>query len=142
MKKIVPILFILVTVLSAAKTKFVIVENDNLAIYKKQSWSENDAPVTTVNKGDKLEVIKTKNETYRVKTDNSKTGWVLKSAVTPAKESKMDGFKAATVQSSNSEPTPGYVDGIDDSEPTDAIIPERSFKDNLKSNVDKESVGK
>lgn len=141
MKKIVPVLLILSATLFAAKTKFVIVETDNLPLYKKQAWSDSDTPVTTVSRGEKLEVLKNRDDLYRVKTDDAETGWILKSSVSPAKESVQDGFTAQTVQSSNSAPTPGHVEGIDDTEPTDAIIPERSFKDNLKNNVDKESVG-
>lgn len=141
MKKIIPLLLLLTASLFAAKTKFVIVESENLLLYKKAAWSDNDTPVASVNKGEKLEIIKQKDDLYKVRTDNSETGWIQKSSVIPAKESTQDGFQAQTVQSSNSAPTPGHVDGIDDSEPTDAIAPDRSFKENLKNNVDKESVG-
>ncbi len=125
--------------LFAAKNSYVTAVENDLAVYEKHNMKPEMKPLFRVSKGEKLEVLKTKSDYYRIRTSSEKIGWVEKRGVTVLSE--MGDFVPGVVHGGVNDGSPAVVTDVSEAPVTDAIVPDRSFKDNLKKNVSKESVG-
>jgi hypothetical protein len=88
---------------------------------------------------DRLIVIATKGNFYQVKTNAGVVGWVEKSRVVAMGKSKIFKFEGAEVIGYLDNPAPIYI--LDSDDPNaERIYLDRSFKDALRDNIDKEAI--
>ena len=125
-------------VLSAAE-KFVTPTKDGTGIYKSQTREVYEEPIATVGTTDRLTVLSKKGRHYQVKTPDGQTGWIEARLVVATGKSKTFVFDNADVIGYLDNPTPVYIIDTDDPN-ADPINLNRSFKDALRENVDKETV--
>ena len=127
-----------VTVLFAAE-KFVTPVKDGTGVYKNQTREVYEEPILTVGTTDRLTVITKKGRFYQVRTPDGQTGWIEDRLVVATGKSKTFVFDNADVIGYLDNPTPVYIIDTDDPN-ADPINLDRSFKDALRENVDKETV--
>jgi hypothetical protein len=123
----------------------------NTGIYANETREAFEQPVATVGPNDILTVIETRRRHYRVRTASGVEGFVESNAVSAARAASGGGgggrggastafaFEAAEVIGYLDNPTPVFiidVDGMD----SDPITLDRSFREALKENVDRETV--
>ena len=122
-----------------AAEKFVTPNKDGVGIYKNQTREVYEEPILTVGTTDRLTVIAKKGRFYHVKTPDGQSGWVEDRLVVATGKSKTFVFDNADVIGYLDNPTPVYIIDTDDPN-ADPINLDRSFKDALRENVDKETV--
>jgi len=122
-----------------AAEKFVTPTKDGTGIYKNQTREVYEEPVLTVGTTDRLTVLSKKGRHYQVKTPDGQTGWIEERLVVATGKSKTFVFDNADVIGYLDNPTPVYIIDTDDPN-ADPINLDRSFKDALRENVDKETV--
>jgi hypothetical protein len=118
--------------------KIVTPNKDGVGIYKNEIRELYEKPLFTVGTSDRLSILDTKGNFYKVKV-NGQTGWVEKSNVQATGKSRTFVFDNAEVVGYLDNPTPVYIMDTDDPN-ADPINLDRSFKDALRENVDKETV--
>lgn len=127
-----------ITALMAAD-KFVTPKKEGTGIYKNERRELYEQPIFTVGTNDRLQLLDSKGNFYKIKGANGQTGWIEKNLVVATGKSKTFVFDNAEVVGYLDNPTPVYImdsDGPD----SDPINLDRSFKDALRENVDKETV--
>ena len=129
---------IFVSVVFAAE-KYVVPNKDGVGVYKNRTREVYEEPVVKVGTTDRLTVIKKKGRHYQVKTGDGQRGWVEARMVATTGKSKTFVFDNADVIGYLDNPTPVYIIDTDDPN-ADPINLDRSFKDALRENVDKETV--
>ena len=122
-----------------AAEKFVTPTKDDVGIYKNQTREVYEEPILKVGTTDRLTVLKKKGRHYQVKTPSGEIGWVESRLVVATGKSKTFVFDNADVIGYLDNPTPVYIIDTDDPN-ADPINLNRSFKDALRENVDKETV--
>lgn len=140
MRKISILLAILVTfsVSFAQKVFYVIPTKEAIGLYKNQVRQINEKPIETLNKESRLKVISSKGKYYKVKSDAGNIGWVEKRLVTKV-DAKVETFGDAEVTGYLDNPTPLYITDMDQGESAPVDV-DRSFKDALTRNADKEKI--
>lgn len=115
----------------------------DVGIYENEIREAYERPVFTVGPNDNLEVLKKKRDHYKVRTPSGQEGWVEKKLVTRSnranQRSRAFVFEDAEVIGYLDNPTPVYIMDMDDPN-ADPITLDRSFKEALKENVDKETM--
>lgn len=119
--------------------KYVQPTKDGTGVYKNEIRDVYEEPIFTVNTSDMLGVVEDKGRSYKVQGPNGQVGWVEKRLVVSVGKSKTFVFDNAEVIGYLDNPTPVYIIDTDDPN-ADPINLDRSFKDALKENVDKETV--
>ena len=119
--------------------KFLTPIKDGTGIYKNRTREVYEEPIFKVGTTDRLEVINKRGRFYQVKTPNGQTGWIEDRLVVATGKSKTFVFDNADVIGYLDNPTPVYIIDTDDPN-ADPIHLDRSFKDALRENVDKETV--
>jgi len=119
--------------------KIVVPKQDGVGIYKNEVRGVYEEPILKVGTNDRLEVLKKKGRSYEVRTPDGQTGWVEERLVASAGKSRTFVFDNADVIGYLDNPTPVYIIDTDDPN-ADPINLDRSFKDALRENVDKETV--
>ena len=137
-KVLIILAFAATTVLFAAE-KFVTPKKDGIGIYKNQTREVYEEPIVKVGTTDRLTVLKKKGRAYEVRTPDGQTGWIEARLVVATGKSKTFVFDNADVIGYLDNPTPVYIIDTDDPN-ADPINLDRSFKDALRENVDKETV--
>ena len=122
-----------------AAEKFVTPTKDGTGIYKNQTREVYEEPIAKVGTTDRLTVLKKKGRHYEVKTADGQVGWIESRLVVATGKSKTFVFDNADVIGYLDNPTPVYIIDTDDPN-ADPINLNRSFKDALRENVDKETV--
>ena len=128
-----------VSVTFAAGEKYVTPTKDNVGVYKNAVREVYEEPLFTVGTKDRLSVVSSKGRSYKVQTASGQEGWIEKRLVANTGKSKTFVFDNAEVVGYLDNPTPVYIIDTDDPN-ADPINLDRSFKDALRENVDKETI--
>lgn len=131
------ILFVAATAFAAEK--YVQPTKEGVGVYKNEIREVYEEPIFTVGAQDRLLIVDTKARHYKVKSATGELGWVEKRLVATTGKSKTFVFDNAEVVGYLDNPTPVYIIDTDDPN-ADPINLDRSFKDALRENVDKETV--
>jgi hypothetical protein len=133
---IVSLTFLVVSFVSAQN--FVQPKSNNCGIYANQTRKVNESSVATVGVNDRLKILDSKREYYKVQTADGLTGWIEKRLVASA-AGKAFMFDDAEVIGYLDNPTPVYIIDADNKDATPIKL-DRSFAEALKQNVDRETV--
>lgn len=139
LSKTIVILALAVTSVTFAADKFVTPNKDGTGVYKNEVREVYEEPLFTVGTTDRLQVIGSKSRHYQVKSPSGQIGWIEQRLVVATGKSKTFVFDNADVIGYLDNPTPIYIIDTDDPN-ADPINLNRSFKDALRENVDKETV--
>lgn len=120
------------------KTFYVLPTSNDVALYANSVRQMNEKALETVGKTDKLKVLETSGSSYKVQSPSGKTAWVEKRLVSKT-DAKVETFEGVEVTGYLDNPTPLVITDMDQgySAPIDI---NRSFKDALKNNADKEMI--
>jgi hypothetical protein len=139
MRKLILTLGVMAAVVNAGNGKnYVVAIEDNVGIYEHQTRKLFETPIFTVGKTDRLLVVGNEKGKIEVRSAAGKTGWVDKNRMRSA-SSRAFFFDDASVIGYFDNPTPVYIfDGTESD--TDPLRLERSFRDCLSQNVDRETA--
>ncbi len=134
------IMLMATTALWAADTKkYVQPKENNIGVYKNQIREVYEQPIFKVGPDDRLLIVDSKGDHYKIQNAEGQTGWIEKRLVVTIGKSKTFVFDKAEVVGYLDNPTPVYI--LDSDDPNaERIYLDRSFKDALRDNVDKETV--
>jgi len=118
--------------------KFVQPKKSNVGLYRNETRSVNETAILTVGVNDRLKVIGSSRDFYRVRTDDGNEGWIEKRLVAAA-SGKSFLFDDAEVIGYLDNPTPVYIIDADSKDATPIKL-DRSFAEALKENIDRETV--
>lgn len=122
-----------------ASDKIVTPNKDGAEVFQNEIRQLYEKPIFSVGTSDRLQVLDSKGGHYKVKGPDGQIGWIEKSIVAATGKSKTFVFDNAEVVGYLDNPTPVYIMDTDDPN-ADPINLDRSFKDALRENVDKETV--
>jgi hypothetical protein len=128
-----------VLVFAEAPQKYVTPTKDGTGVFKNEVRELYEQPLYTVGTNDRLLIIENRARSYKVQNPTGQVGWVEKRLVVATGKSKTFVFDNAEVIGYLDNPTPVYIIDTDDPN-ADPINLDRSFKDALRENVDKETV--
>jgi len=132
------VIFSMSTFIYAQEAKFVQPTKNGVGVYENEVRKLNEEAKFTVGIDDRLQVLQTTKNSYKVKNAAGEIGWVEKRLVA-ATSGKKFMFDDAEVIGYLDNPTPVYI--IDaDSKDAQPIKLDRSFADALRQNVDRETV--
>ena len=132
------IALLFVSMAYAQKTKFVQPTSNNVGVYRNEIRKVNEQAIMKVGVEDRLQVVKTSRNHYKVKTSTGDVGWVEKRLVV-ATSGKKFMFDDAEVIGYLDNPTPVYIIDADSKDATPIKL-DRSFAEALRQNVDRETV--
>lgn len=122
-------------------TQVVIPLKKNVPVYKNQTRELHEKPIYKMNINDRYLIIESINDYVKVKNNDSEIGWVEKRLVKKVKASSAHIFNHELIQSYIDDPMPIHIEGDKDSYDT-LIIEGRSFADNIRENVDRETIAR
>jgi hypothetical protein len=129
----------LTTMVMAQTEKYVTPKQDGAGLYKNKVREKYEQPISKLGPNDRLMVVEENKYSYRVQTADGTTGWIDRQLVAAAAKSKTYIFEGADVFGYLDNPTPVYIIDADDPN-ANPISLDRSFKDALRENVDKETI--
>ncbi|MBD3390997.1 MAG: hypothetical protein GF418_03015 [Chitinivibrionales bacterium] len=135
---LVMVLVLFSTVAFGQKSKFVQPTKNNVGIYENEVRRVNEQAKFKVGVEERLQVMQTKRNHYKVKTADGDVGWIEKRFVV-ATSGKKFMFDDAEVIGYLDNPTPVYIIDADSKDATPIKL-DRSFADALRQNVDRETV--
>jgi hypothetical protein len=119
--------------------KYVTPTKDEVGVFKNEVRELYEKPSFVVGTSDRLLVLETGKQSYKVQKGDGTAGWVEKRLVVTTGKSKSFVFDDAEVIGYLDNPTPVYI--IDADNPNaDPIKLDRSFADALRENVDRETI--
>jgi hypothetical protein len=122
-----------------AGKKYVTPTKEDVGVFKNEVRELYEKPAFMVGSNDRLLIIETGKQSYKVQKADGGTGWVEKRLVVTTGKSKSFVFDDAEVIGYLDNPTPVYI--IDADNPNaDPIKLDRSFADALRENVDRETI--
>jgi len=122
----------------AQKTKFVQPTKNDVGVYSNEVRDKFEEAKFTVKIDDRLQVLTTGRDAYKIRDPQGRVGWIEKRLVATTSGKKFM-FDDAEVIGYLDNPTPVYI--IDaDSKGATPIKLDRSFAEALRQNVDKETV--
>ncbi len=122
----------------AQKTKFVQPTQANIGVYDNEIRKVNEQALFKVGVDDRLQVLQSGRNHYKVKTASGDVGWIEKRFCV-ATSGKKFMFDDAEVIGYLDNPTPVYIIDADSKDATPIKL-DRSFADALRQNVDRETV--
>jgi hypothetical protein len=129
----------LTSLLFAQSEKYIQPKDGLIGIYANQTRKVYEEPLFKADQSARLLVIAEKGSFYQVKSPEGQTGWVEKRLCINLGKSKTFKFESADVIGYLDNPTPVYI--LDSDDPNaERIYLDRSFKDALRDNTDKETV--
>jgi hypothetical protein len=124
---------------AADTKKYVQPKEGNIGVYKNQIRDVYEQPIFKVGTDDRLLIVDSKGDHYKVQNAEGQNGWIEKRLVVSIGKSKTFVFDKADVVGYLDNPTPVYI--LDSDDPNaERIYLDRSFKEALRDNVDKETV--
>jgi len=125
----------------AQGARMVIPVRDKVGVYRNELRMLFEAPLFTVGTADRLQVISNSKRHLKVKDRQSREGWIENGQCAAASGNRLLTFDPALVeQYMDAKPT---IHIIDTDGPEDAgIALDRSFRDALSENVDRETVSR
>ena len=133
-------ILLLSSFVSAAKIFYVLPNKEGVQVYKNEVRQMNEQAMEVVGKNDRLKVIESSRNNYKVKTDKGNIGWIEKRLASKT-EGTVETFEDVEVQGYLDNPTPLYITDMDQGESAPVDI-DRSFKDALRRNTDKETISR
>jgi len=119
--------------------KYVTPTKEDVGAFKNEVRELYEKPLFTVGSNDRLLILETGKQSYKIQKGDGGTGWVEKRLVVTTGKSKSFVFDDAEVIGYLDNPTPVYI--IDADNPNaDPIKLDRSFADALRENVDRETI--
>jgi hypothetical protein len=119
--------------------KYVTPTKEDVGVFKNEVRELYEKPLFTVSSNDRLLILETGKQSYKIQKGDGGTGWVEKRLVVTTGKSKSFVFDDAEVIGYLDNPTPVYI--IDADNPNaDPIKLDRSFADALRENVDRETI--
>jgi hypothetical protein len=119
--------------------KYVTPTKEDVGVYKNEVREVYEKPAFTVGSNDRLLIMESGKQSYKIQKADGATGWVEKRLVVTTGKSKTFVFDDAEVIGYLDNPTPVYI--IDADNPNaDPIKLDRSFADALRENVDRETI--
>jgi hypothetical protein len=119
--------------------KYVIPTSNDIGVFKNETRELYEKPLFSVGTNDRLLILSTGRQHYKIQKTGGEVGWIEKRAVVATGKSKTFVFDDAEVIGYLDNPTPVYI--IDADNPNaDPIKLDRSFADALRENVDRETV--
>ena len=124
---------------AADAKKYVQPKGNNVGVYKNNVRQVYEEPAFKVGTEDRLLILDTKGDHYKVQSVDGSSGWIEKRLVVSIGKSKTFVFDNAEVVGYLDNPTPVYI--LDSDDPNaERIYLDRSFKDALRENTDKETT--
>jgi hypothetical protein len=123
------------------QSKIVRPVRDNVGVYRHETRSLYEAPYYTVGTADRLQVITTGKRHSKVVDNGARGGWIENRLCTTAPGSKLISFEPAFIEQYNVNQSSVIVFDADGPEET-TITLDRSFKDALSENVDRETAAR
>ena len=124
---------------AADTKKYVQPKEGNIGVYKNQIRDVYEQPIFKVGTDDRLLIVDSKGDHYKVQNAEGQNGWIEKRLVVSIGKSKTFVFDKADVVGYLDNPTPVYI--LDSDDPNaERIYLDRSFKEALRDNVDKETM--
>lgn len=124
-----------------ASKKYVQVKEGLVGVYKNQVRQVYEEALFKVGPDDRMLVLDTKGDSYKVQNAEGQSGWIEKRLVIQLGKSKSFTFESAEVIGYLDNPTPVYI--LDSDDPNaERIYLDRSFKEALRDNVDHETVAR
>jgi len=122
-----------------ARQSYVVAKEENTAVYRNRLRKLYEQAVFTINPDEQVRVLKRSGRHIRIENKNQQKGWVEDKRMLPVVVSKEIVYDPATVEGYLDTPDPTIIwgsDGPDDYQ----IRPDRSFRDALRENIDKETA--
>lgn len=124
---------------SFARQEYVVAKEENTPIYRNRLRKLYEQSVFTISPDEQVRVLKREGRHLRVENSNRQHGWVEVKHVLPVAASKKISFDDVFVEGYINNPDPAIIFGSTD--PEDNMIKlDRSFRDALRENVDRETV--
>jgi len=139
LNRLILLLTLLMAPFVAAQEKYVSPKRDGVGLYKNEIRKLYEEPVVKLGPNDRLLVLDAKRYHFKVQHADGTVGWVEKQVVETTTRSKQYVFENADVYGYLDNPTPVYILDTDDPN-ANPINLDRSFKDALRENVDRETV--
>jgi hypothetical protein len=126
-------------VLGSPASRYVIPRQDAVNVYAqavRPLWGQAQF---VVGPSDRLTVLSQQAESYQVQTDDGRRGWVEKRLVVPAGSLTRMTFGESVIAGYLNTPDPAILFGDDEGREW-SILLDRSFRENLSENIDRETA--
>lgn len=124
---------------SIPKGLYVIPVRKEVRIYGNRVRRLNEDSLFKVNLNSRLRVLDMKDALYKIEDEHGRIGWIEKRFVAPIKKSSLNNFDPAEVHNYDDVRSFISIFGIPGQEDI-TITLDRSFKENLKEHIDRETV--
>ncbi len=125
----------------AASELIVMPRMDSVGVYRNETRQASERPLFTVSTGDRLMVIEARVRHYLVKDRDDRQGWIEKSLCARASRGTLFICTPTDITAFENGVHPLYVGGASD-QPDEMIPIERSFREELRCNIDKEEAAR
>lgn len=122
-------------------TQFIMPLNDNVAVYKNKTRKLHEKPLFKMNIDDRYLIIENVDEYVKIKNKNSEVGWVESRLIKKVKASSGFVFEKKLVEAYEISPLTSIIFGDNTWQDT-IVMPDRSFSESIKTNVDRETIAR
>jgi hypothetical protein len=125
--------------LTVSADTVVLVKHDNAGVYQNRIRKVFETPLFTVSTQDRLLVLQIKGDRYLIRDNKGREGWIEKMVCVRASGNRQIIYEPIDLRPFDSEVSTTLIIG-NNNQPDEMIRLDRSFKEELLSNTDKESV--